>query len=107
MIIINTPEIPGKEIEEVLGLVKGNTIKAKHIGRDIMASLKHLVGGELRGYSQMLTEAREAAMEIMRLEAKRLGADAVVNVRFSTSTIMQGAAEILIYGTAVKIKDKV
>ncbi|MBZ4688157.1 MAG: hypothetical protein PWQ96_468 [Clostridia bacterium] len=106
MIIVNTPEIRGKEIIETLGLVRGNTIRAKHIGKDIGAALKHLVGGELKGYSAMLSEAREAALVSMEKEAEKLGADAVVNVRFSTSAIMQGAAEILVYGTAVKIKDK-
>ncbi|SCY93420.1 YbjQ family protein [Alkaliphilus peptidifermentans] len=106
MIIINTLEIPGREVTEVLGLVKGSTIRAKHIGKDIMAGLRHIVGGELSEYTQMLNEARDAALEMMSKEAQKLGADAVINVRFSTSAVMQGAAEILAYGTAVKLKDK-
>ncbi len=104
MIITNTTEIPGKEIIEILGLAKGSTIRAKHIGKDILASLRHIVGGELKEYTEMLDEAREIALQNMTNEAKKMGADAVVNIRFSTSGIMQGAAEILVYGTAVKLK---
>ncbi|SDK19294.1 YbjQ family protein [Natronincola ferrireducens] len=106
MIICNTPEVAGKEITEVLGLVKGNTIKAKHIGKDIMSGLRQIVGGELKEYTQMLDEARDTAMTLMEKEAQRLGADGIVNIRFSTSAVMQGAAEIMVYGTAVKLKDK-
>ncbi|MCT4631322.1 MAG: heavy metal-binding domain-containing protein [Firmicutes bacterium] len=104
MIIVNTSEIHGREITESLGYVKGNTIRAKHVGKDLMAGLKQIVGGELKGYTEMLTEAREDAMARMIEDAKSMGADAIVNVRFSTSAIMQGAAEILVYGTAVKLR---
>ncbi|SNS04140.1 Uncharacterized conserved protein YbjQ, UPF0145 family [Anaerovirgula multivorans] len=106
MIICNTPDVPGKEIVEILGLVKGNTIRAKHIGKDILAGLRQIVGGELKEYTQMLDEAREAALQLMMQEARQLGADAIVNIRFSTSAVMQGAAEIMVYGTAVKLKNK-
>lgn len=104
MIIVNTNEIHGREIVKSLGYVKGNTIRAKHVGKDIMAGFKQIVGGELRGYTEMLTEAREDAVARMIEDAKSMGADAIVNVRFSTSAIMQGAAEILVYGTAVRLK---
>ncbi|WP_408956142.1 YbjQ family protein [Natroniella sp. ANB-PHB2] len=104
MLITNTEVVANKEIKETLGLVKGNTIKARHIGSDIGASLKNLVGGEVKGYTKMISEAREEAVERMIKEAERVEADAIVNVRFSTSQVMQGAAEILAYGTAVKLK---
>jgi len=104
MIIVNTDTIPGKEIYNVLGLVKGNTIRAKNLGRDIGASLKSLVGGELKDYTKMIAEAREEALSRMTQEAKQMGANAVLNVRFSTSHVMGSAAEILAYGTAVKVK---
>ncbi|MCK8817579.1 YbjQ family protein [Natroniella sulfidigena] len=103
MLVTNTEEIADEKIKQTLGLVKGNTIKAKHIGNDIGASLKNLIGGEVKGYTKMISEAREEAIDRMIKEAERLGADAVVNVRFSTSQVMQGAAEILAYGTAVKL----
>ncbi|KAB3532763.1 YbjQ family protein [Alkaliphilus pronyensis] len=106
MLVITTSEVPGKEVAEVLGLVKGSTIRAKHIGKDIMAGLRHIVGGELKEYTQMLVEARETAIDMMTKEATELGADAIINVRFSTSAVMQGAAEILAYGTAVKLIKK-
>jgi uncharacterized protein YbjQ (UPF0145 family) len=106
MIVTNTDLIPQKEIMEILGIAKGNTIRAKHLGKDIMSSLKHLVGGELKEYTAMIDEARDVAYEKMVAEAAALGADAVVSVRFSTSAIAQGAAEVLCYGTAVKIVDK-
>ena len=103
--ILSTVETAGqKEIKEVLGVVKGNTIRAKHIGRDIGATFKHLVGGELKGYTEMLTEAREAATEEMIREAEELGAQAIVGVRYSTSAVIQGAAEVMVYGTAVTLK---
>ncbi|SHI91989.1 Uncharacterized conserved protein YbjQ, UPF0145 family [Dethiosulfatibacter aminovorans DSM 17477] len=105
MILINTDKIPGKEITEVLGLVKGSTIRAKHIGKDIVSGLRMLVGGEMREYAEMLEEARSIALAKMAKQAESLGADAVVNIRFSTSAVMQGAAEILVYGTAVKVSD--
>lgn len=103
MIIVTTSQIEGKTITKTLGLVKGNTIRAKHIGKDIMAGLKIIVGGELKGYTEMMNEAREQAMGRMIGEAKKLGADAIINVRFTTSQIMAGASELLVYGTAVKI----
>jgi uncharacterized protein YbjQ (UPF0145 family) len=104
MILVNTEEIPGKEIVETLGMVKGSTIRAKHLGNDILAFLRHLVGGELKEYTQMMNEAREIALQMMKKEAEELGADAIINIRFTTSSIMQGASEMLVYGTAVKIK---
>lgn len=101
--ISTTETISGREIREILGVVKGNTIRARHIGSDIGAGLKSLVGGEIRGYVKALSDAREEAVDRMLEEAKGLGADAVVGVRFSTSAVMAGAAEILVYGTAVKL----
>jgi uncharacterized protein YbjQ (UPF0145 family) len=101
MIVVNTETIPGMRIVALKGLVQGNTIRAKHIGRDIMAGLKNIVGGELKGYTELLTESREQAMERMLAQAQALGANAVVNVRFSTSAVTQGAAELYAYGTAV------
>ena len=105
MIIVNTETIQGKEILEVLGLVRGSTIRAKHLGKDIAAGLKQIIGGELKGYSQMLSEAREQALQRMTSEAEKMKANAIVNVRFTSSNIMGGASEILAYGTAVRIKD--
>jgi uncharacterized protein YbjQ (UPF0145 family) len=104
MIIVNTDCIEGKKIIKTLGLVKGNTIRARWVGRDIMAGLKQLVGGELKGYTQMMTDAREQAVKRMMEEAKKLKADAIINVRFTSAQVMQNAAEILVYGTAVKIR---
>ena len=101
MIVVNTDYISGKELE-MLGLVKGSTIQTKNIGRDITQGFKTLVGGELGAYTQMMNDARDLAAQRMEEEAIRLGADAVVNVRFATSAIMQGAAEVMAYGTAVK-----
>ena len=101
MIVVNTETIPGKELT-LLGLVKGSTIQSKHIGKDIGASFKTVIGGELKGYTEMMNEARQIATDRMIAEAQALGADAVVNVRFATSSIMQGAAEVMAYGTAVK-----
>ena len=103
MILINIDNIPGNEITEVLGLVKGSTIRAKHVGKDIVSSLRMLVGGEMKEYAEMLEEARSIALAKMVKQAESLGADAVINIRFSTSAVMQGAAEILAYGTAVKL----
>jgi len=103
MIVVNTETVPGWDIHEVLGLVQGNTIRAKHLGRDLAAGLKNLVGGELRGYTELLTEARRQAVERMLAQAQQLGADAVINVRFTTSAVAQGAAELYAYGTAVKL----
>lgn len=102
--ITNTPNIEGYKIVATLGLVTGNVVKSKHIGRDIMAGLKTIVGGEICGYTEMLTEARREAQDRMLAEAKSLGGNAVVNVRFTTSAIAQGMSELLAYGTAVKIE---
>ena len=104
MIIVNTETIPGMRIVEMKGIVQGNTIRAKHMGRDIAARFKNLVGGELKGYTELLTEARRESMERMIAQAEQLGANAIVNVRFSTSAITQGAAELYVYGTAVIVE---
>lgn len=101
MILVNTDFVSGKEIE-TLGVVKGNMIQSKNIGRDIGAAFKTIVGGELKGYSDMINEARSIATKRMVEEAEGLGADAVINLRYTSATVMQGAAEILVYGTAVK-----
>ena len=103
MLITNVEEIPGKTIVEHYGLVAGSTVRAKHVGRDIMAGLKNLVGGELKGYTELLEDARREAKERMIAQARELGANAVVNVRFNTSSVAQGASELYIYGTAVKV----
>ncbi len=103
MLMSNTETIPGKEIREFFGVVSGSTVRTKHIGRDIMAGLKNLVGGELVGYTELLQEARADALERMKAQAVSLGANAVVNIRFSTSSVTQGAAELFAYGTAVKV----
>ena len=103
MILITSDLIPGKEIKETLGLVKGNTIKAKHIGKDILAGLRNIVGGEIKEYTEALSEAREISTKRMVDEAEELGADAIVCVRYTTSQVMSGAAELLAYGTAVKL----
>ena len=103
MIVVNTETIPGYEVSQSLGIVQGNVVRAKHVGRDIAASFKNIVGGELKGYTELLTEARRDATSSMMAQAAELGADAVVNVRFSTSAITQGAAELYVYGTAVKL----
>jgi uncharacterized protein YbjQ (UPF0145 family) len=102
MIITNIETIPGKTVQEHFGLVSGSTIRAKHIGRDFMAGLKNLVGGELKGYTQLLQESRQQAMDRMVEAARQIGANAIVNVRFSTSSVAQGAAELYAYGTAVR-----
>ena len=104
MIVTNIESVPGKSILEHYGLVSGSTIRAKHIGRDIMAGLKNLVGGELKGYTELLQESRRQAMERMIEQARQLGANAIINVRFSTSSVAQGAAELYAYGTAVSVR---
>ena len=104
MVVVNTETIPGMRIVEVKGIVQGNTVRAKHIGRDIGAALKNMVGGELKGYTELLTEARRQALERMLAQAEQLGANAVVNLRFSTSAVTAGAAEIYAYGTAVVVE---
>lgn len=105
MIITTTETIPNKEISEVLGIARGSTVRARNVGRDIFAAVKNFIGGELSEYTQLQAQAREEALNRMQEDAKRIGADAVVNIRITTSVIMQGAAEILAYGTAVKLKD--
>lgn len=101
MIVVNTETIPGMEITHIKGLVQGNTVRAKHVGRDIAATLKNLIGGELTGYTELLVESRREALARMLAQAQQLGANAVVNVRFATSSITSGAAELYCYGTAV------
>ena len=103
MILSNTETIPGKEIREFYGVVTGSTVRTKHIGRDIMAGLKNIVGGELKAYTELLAEARQEATERMVAEAERQGADAIVNIRYATSSLSQGAAELFAYGTAVRM----
>ncbi|MEA3231882.1 MAG: YbjQ family protein [Thermodesulfobacteriota bacterium] len=103
MIVTNIETVPGKTITDHFGMVSGNTIRAKHIGRDIMASLKNIVGGELKGYTRLLQESRDQATARMIDQAEQLGANAIVNVRYSTSSITQGAAELYVYGTAVRV----
>ena len=104
MIISNMEIIPGKRIRAHMGLVQGSTVRTKHFGRDIMASLKNIFGGELKGYTELLQEAREEAVRRMTEQAKATGANAVINVRFSTSSVTQGAAELFAYGTAVVLE---
>lgn len=104
MIITNTETIAGREISESLGIARGSTVRARNVGRDIFAGLKNLVGGEIDEYTRLQAQSREEALQRMMQDAEKLGADAVVNVRFTTSMIMQGASEILAYGTAVKLK---
>jgi uncharacterized protein YbjQ (UPF0145 family) len=104
MIVVNTETVPGHRVVEALGVVRGSTIRAKHIGRDIMAGLRNIVGGEVKEYTEMLTETRNESLQRMTREAEALGADAIVNVRFATSQVMSGAAELLVYGTAVRIE---
>ncbi|MCF8280632.1 MAG: YbjQ family protein [Bacteroidales bacterium] len=104
MLISNTDFIPGREIIEVIDIVRGSTVRARHIGRDIVAGLRNIVGGEITEYTKLLAESREQAIGRMLADAERIGADAVINVRFMTSMVMQNAAEILAYGTAVRLK---
>jgi uncharacterized protein YbjQ (UPF0145 family) len=103
VILTNTEEVPGRTIRELYGVVSGSTVRAKHIGKDFLAGLKNLVGGELKGYTELLNEARQEATSRMVEAARGLGANAVVNVRFATSSVAQGAAEIFAYGTAVRV----
>ena len=104
MILTNIETVPGKTIVEHYGLVSGSTVRAKHAGRDIMASLNNLIGGELKGYTELLEDARKQARDRMVAQALELGANAIVNVRFNTSSIAQGASELYIYGTAVRVE---
>ena len=103
MLLLNIDYVPGKEVEP-LGLVKGTVVQSKNVGKDFMAGMKTLVGGEITGYTEMLVEARQIATKRMVDEATVMGADAVINVRFGSSAVMQGAAEVIAYGTAVKLK---
>jgi len=103
MIISTTDKVPSKEITELLGIVRGNSVRARHIGRDIFAGLKNIVGGEINEYTKLLEQSREQAMHRMIKDAERINADAIVNVRFTTSMVMQATSEILAYGTAVKL----
>jgi uncharacterized protein YbjQ (UPF0145 family) len=103
MIITTTDSVPNKKIREILGVAMGNTVRAKHIGKDIMAGLKGVVGGEIKQYTEMMNDSRQEAINRMINHAKELGADAVINIRFTTSMTMRGAAELLAYGTAVKL----
>ena len=105
MILVNTDYITGKELE-MLGLVKGSTIQSKHLGKDILQAFKMMVGGELKAYNEMMNEARALATKRMVEEAEALGADAVINVRYASSAVMQGAAEVIVYGTAVRFLNK-
>ena len=104
MLLVTTEVVEGRKIDEVLGLVRGNTIRARHLGRDVMAGLRNVVGGEIKDYTRMLSQARDQAIERMVKEAENVGANAIVAVRFTTSQTMSGAAEILVYGTAVRLK---
>lgn len=104
LILTSADHIPGETITDHIDVVAGNTVRAKHLGRDVMAGLKTLVGGEIRGYTEMLAEARQEALTRMEEDAVSIGADAVINVRFTTSMVMQGMAEMLAYGTAVKLE---
>jgi len=103
MILTNLESVPGKQVLEHYGLVSGSTIRAKHAGRDIMAGVKSIFGGELRGYTELLKESREEAIKRMTEQARSVGANAIVNVRFATSSVAAGAAELFAYGTAVKV----
>jgi uncharacterized protein YbjQ (UPF0145 family) len=103
MIISTVETVPGREITSILGIARGNTVRARNIGRDIFAGLKNIVGGEISEYTKLIADSREQSLQRMMQDAARLGADAIVNVRFTTSMLMQGSAEILAYGTAVKL----
>ena len=104
MILTNIESVPGKNIVEHYGVVSGSTVRAKHLGRDFMASLKNIVGGELKGYTELLQDSRKQAVERMTEQANQLGANAVVNIRFATSSVAQGASELYVYGTAVRVE---
>jgi uncharacterized protein YbjQ (UPF0145 family) len=105
MLITNLEVVPGKTITKHLGMVQGSTVRAKHIGRDFMAGVKNIFGGELKGYTELLQESREESVKRMIEQAAAIGANAILNIRFSTSSITQGAAELYVYGTAVVLKD--
>lgn len=103
MILSTTETIPKKEITEILGIARGSTVRARNVGRDFLASIKNLIGGEVSEYTKLLADSREQAYQRMVDDGKRLGADAIVNIRFNTAQVMQGTSEILVYGTAVKL----
>lgn len=103
MFLTNTENVPGKTITECYGVVSGSTVRTKHVGRDLMAGFKNIFGGELKGYTELLGESRDEAIERMKAQANQLGANGIVNVRFSTSSVAAGAAEIYVYGTAVRV----
>jgi uncharacterized protein YbjQ (UPF0145 family) len=104
MIIINTPTLPNKTITETLGIARGSTVRARNVGQDIFAGLKNIIGGEISEYTKLQTQSREQALQRMQEDAERMGANAIVNVRLTTSMVMQGCSEILAYGTAVVVK---
>lgn len=104
MLLTNVETVPGKTIVEHFGVVSGSTVRAKHVGRDIMASLKNLIGGELKGYTELLQDSRKQATDRMIQQALQLGANAVVNIRYATSSVAQGASELYVYGTAVRVE---
>ncbi len=106
MIVVTSDSIPGRRVVKTLGLVKGNTIRARHVGKDILAGLKGIVGGEISEYTKMVAESREQSLDRLVEEAESLGANAVVAVRFTTASMMQGAAELLAYGTAVIVEEE-
>ena len=106
MIVVTSEHIPGKKIVRTIGLVRGNTIRARHVGSDISAALRNIVGGEITEYTKMIAESREQALDRMVAEAKERGANAIIMTRFSTSSMMQGAAELLVYGTAVIVENQ-
>lgn len=106
MIVTTSNNIAGKKIVKTIGIVKGNTVRARHIGKDIVALFKNMVGGEIQEYTKLLAESREQSIDRMIAEAEKLGANAIVDARFATSYIMQNAAEILVFGTAVVVKDE-
>ncbi len=106
ILVVTSPEIPGRKIVRTLGLVSGNTIRARHVGKDIMAGLRNLVGGEVTEYAKLLSESREQALDRMKAKAEKLGANAVISLQFQTSVIMGGAAEMMAYGTAVVVEEE-
>ena len=106
ILVVTTPDVPDRQVDRVIGLVRGNTVRARHIGKDIMAGLKTIVGGEIHEYGKLLAESREQALDRMVAEAESLDANAILNVRFATSMVMQGSAEMLAYGTAVVLQDE-
>lgn len=104
MIITTSDSVPGKKVKKILGIARGNTVRARNVGRDFLAGLKNVVGGEIKSYTELLSQARDEAHNRMVNEAQEMGADAIINVRFMTSMVMAGSAEMLAYGTAVKLK---